>query len=342
MQTNETNLDTSPIKSLVLPDEAEENNVFLNNLKETATTVQIFFEERLSKLSSLLKAVTEKEYQAETLSVEAKVYDPDLMLAKRCSWAVKGYQKVFEKAVVSGSPGPGNGYFETIQLLLEQIDILSIKFGLKKEFDRTQYFTCVERMFPEMPRLTRCNYPAILYFIALRIKDQKKSPDEIRKQLDFWMVSLEPSKNLYTAALILLSHCHNMFNLLRYASEEEFCLCYQEFEKSWKCLYRQFEQEQKEYSFNWCPDICINVIMRDLSKSRKYPPKLTAALRLVKHFDEHSNTILKAIEKYPLRCSDTYINNRAYNIALQVIKLSSTTLDTMSGVFIHEVKILEI
>jgi len=343
MQTNYSVPEKSQSEPLPIAakEEEEKKSTILSSLKETATAVHTFFGEKISEIESILKGVREKE--EETLDVVAKVYDPDFILARKCSWAVKAYQKVFEKWSVTGSPGPGNGYFETVQLLLEQVDLVVTRLQLNKALDRSEYFTFLEFMFPKIPRLTRCHYPGILYFIALRIKEQKDSSNLSKKgQLDFWMVSISPSKELHTAALLLLGNCHNMFNLLRFGKEEDIEVIFSEFEKGWHYFYRMLKRESVEYNYNWCPDICINVIMSYLSECRKYPPKIETALRLARHFDEHSKDVLRAIEKYPLRCSNTYINNRAYTIASLVMDLSSTTLDTMAGAFVREVKILEI
>lgn len=342
MQVNSTNLEKTHSETSVLPTDPIEKSAILSTLEKTASAVQIIFAEGLSKLTSLRKPIEENELQIEMSNIEAKVYDPDFLLAKKCSWAVKGYQKIFEKGVVSGSPGPGNGYFETIQHLFEQIDILAIKFGCRKEFDRTPYFAFLEDMFSGIPRLTRCCYPAILYFIAWRLTKQNNPSFEIGRHLDFWLVSKEPSKNLYTSALSLSENCNNMIDLLSSASEEDFEIYFREFENSWNDFYHHLKQESIEHYTNWFPDLNIHVIMMTLAKSRDYNLKVESILGLLKYFDDSPEDIFKSIERYPMQLSDTYINNRAYNIAFLVHELSSTTFDTFVGATIHEVKILEL
>jgi hypothetical protein len=299
--------------------EIQISDTLLDQLAEKAASVKNYFQ-RIFKI--------EDKIQQESLKETKAIYDSDYALAKKYAWAVLAFQQSFKKAEILGSPGPGNGYFETVQLLFEQIEITCRKFLLLKECDREVFFPLIENYFPAMPRLTRCHYPSIFYFIASRMHDQNKvNPTKIEP--DFWMVSVSPSSSLKQAAMILLAHSHNMFQLLRVGSEKMFKQAFPTYENAWYNFFLAFQNEHKENYCCWCPDLSINLLMERLSKDSSYAAKLKTVHRIANYF---------AVE--PLR--DCYENNLTHVIALRVLEIGSTTPDIMGGDFLRDVKILKL
>lgn len=272
---------------------------------------------------------------------DSPVYNLDLIQARKFSWAVMAYQKIFERAKIIASPGPGNGYFDTVQILLEQIELLARKFLVAPKNDRVNYFDCFERIFPGAPALTRCLYPAILYFVALRICDECKKTNHVKLVSDFWHAAVRPSEKLIKAAHCLVAGTHNMFNSLRYGSEEAFRTVYPEFEKYWLGFFEQFQKESLDGPSYICPDLEIESILRVLPSCALYTTRSNTAREIASTDAEHYKVVLSTVI-FPERLINSTENNRAYELALLLIKQAAKTINTYADGSCHEVKVLEL
>ncbi len=312
-------------------------------LLNTAASIMDFFNRSLRTMSgSLCKAREAGPSSSQEADDESKVSDCDFSLCKKYAWAVLACQQTLAMGTLSGSPGPGNGYFETLQLCFEQMEVTARKFGRFQEEARDSYVPFLERMFPCMHRLTRCLYPAILYFIALRLEEGKDYQNPENMDPDYWSLSTSPSQELRSAGSALLSRCHLMLHVLRTGKEEHFFDALPDFEQAWKSFCKTLLRESKERSYTFCPDISIQVLMSSLSEDRNYRQKVKAAHRIAGYFEDCPKRIIQAVSVYPSHLPDLYENNRAHAIAHLVREISLTTPVLFGGIFIKDATILKL
>jgi hypothetical protein len=265
--------------------------------------------------------------------------DRDYIQAQKYSWAVLSYEKIMQRGQLKSAPSPGNGYFDTVQILFEQVEILSRKLKISENIDRKSHLGLIEKLFPGMPALTRGLYPAILYFVAMRIKNGGEGVQFL--QNDYWNVIMEPSNEMYLASCALIEETDNLFDLLRRGSPDGFDRLYLEFERVWSNFYDQLEEEVKNPFCFISPDLEIAEILKLLPKNELYKKNTEEARRIAGYFGNDASKVPVSISIYPRRPSDSYENNRAYIHAQLFIRQASKNLNNVCMYTLKEVNILK-
>lgn len=229
---------------------------------------------------------------------------------------------------------PGNVYFECIQEFLSSVASYS-----GKTFSNPDLEKLIRTSLTSKEKYCSSTYTPILYFLALRIaKGESESFIHEKLRYDNWIITVEPMKETFEAAVDLLVRVGALRSLICSDDEPLLVQHLSEFHRSWERFGTQLVKERKENYHCFCPGLSLSIHLEYLDDYYYLEERLRKIKDYIDNFPDDGSLVERYIDTIPLK-EIAPGTMRCYLTAQKALELSNSYLTHVVEHFYREVKI---